>query len=235
MDRDTDSDTQVYLPCVLVAKKRYVGFKYENFEDVEPEFDCKGLEVIRRDGTPSLQKLQEMTIKYACHRSGTTSTHGELPGCCFALKTFRRSKSISTGTFSAWRKAEYRHKISSSPKKSSWAHTGARRASASELQVSDTTHLGSTKVAPPPGPIVAKVRMDRDPRLEPAYAERVPYIITRAEKGARVRDRAVPPEHLLANRFATISSSSWWALTTCAQGTCASTSNITYRTASCPL
>ena len=32
---------KVYLPCFLLAKKRYVGFKYESQKDVEPVFDAK--------------------------------------------------------------------------------------------------------------------------------------------------------------------------------------------------
>ena len=34
---------KVYLPSVLVAKKRYVGFKYENPDDIDPVFDAKGM------------------------------------------------------------------------------------------------------------------------------------------------------------------------------------------------
>lgn len=54
---------QVYLPCVLLAKKRYVGFKYEHLDDVEPEFDAKGIETVRRDGIPAVQKMQEHCLK----------------------------------------------------------------------------------------------------------------------------------------------------------------------------
>lgn len=50
---------------MLVAKKRYVGFKYERLSDAEPEFEAKGIEVIRRDGIPALQKMQEACIKCA--------------------------------------------------------------------------------------------------------------------------------------------------------------------------
>lgn len=54
---------QVYLPCVLLAKKRYVGFKYEHLSDVEPEFDAKGIETVRRDNIPAVQKMQEHCLK----------------------------------------------------------------------------------------------------------------------------------------------------------------------------
>ena len=54
---------KVYLPCVLLAKKRYVGFKYENPDDQEPGFDAKGIETVRRDGVPAQQKMVETCLK----------------------------------------------------------------------------------------------------------------------------------------------------------------------------
>lgn len=56
------SFTQVYLPCVLLAKKRYTGFKYERPTD-EPEIEAKGIEIIRRDGIPALQKMEEQCLR----------------------------------------------------------------------------------------------------------------------------------------------------------------------------
>lgn len=54
---------QVYLPCVLLAKKRYVGFKYENPDDKEPVFDAKGIETVRRDGILAQRKMTETCLK----------------------------------------------------------------------------------------------------------------------------------------------------------------------------
>jgi DNA polymerase zeta len=54
---------KVYLPCVLLAKKRYVGFKYESRKQTEPDFDAKGIETVRRDGTPAEQKIEEKALK----------------------------------------------------------------------------------------------------------------------------------------------------------------------------
>jgi DNA polymerase zeta len=54
---------KVYFPCVLLAKKRYVGFKYETRDQKEPEFDAKGIETVRRDGTPAEQKIEEKALK----------------------------------------------------------------------------------------------------------------------------------------------------------------------------
>lgn len=54
---------KVYLPCVLASKKRYVGFKFESMKDTEPAFDAKGIETVRRDLFPVLQKMLEVCIK----------------------------------------------------------------------------------------------------------------------------------------------------------------------------
>ncbi|UPK90766.1 hypothetical protein LCI18_001701 [Fusarium solani-melongenae] len=54
---------KVYHPCVLLAKKRYVGYKYESKGQTKPEFDAKGIETVRRDGTPAEQKIEEKALR----------------------------------------------------------------------------------------------------------------------------------------------------------------------------
>ncbi|KAL2161159.1 hypothetical protein VTH06DRAFT_8378 [Thermothelomyces fergusii] len=54
---------KVYHPCVLLAKKRYVGYKYESRDQTVPEFDAKGIETVRRDGTPAEQKMEEKALR----------------------------------------------------------------------------------------------------------------------------------------------------------------------------
>ncbi|ODV60720.1 DNA-directed DNA polymerase, partial [Ascoidea rubescens DSM 1968] len=54
---------KVYFPSVLIAKKRYVGYSYEFKEQVEPKFDAKGIETVRRDGTPAQQKILEKSLR----------------------------------------------------------------------------------------------------------------------------------------------------------------------------
>lgn len=54
---------KVYHPCVLLAKKRYVGHKYESRAQAAPEFDAKGIETVRRDGTPAEQKIEEKALR----------------------------------------------------------------------------------------------------------------------------------------------------------------------------
>ncbi|KAK0531877.1 DNA polymerase zeta [Tilletia horrida] len=54
---------KVYLPCVLLAKKRYVGYKFESLGDKEAVFDAKGIETVRRDGHAALQRMLETCIR----------------------------------------------------------------------------------------------------------------------------------------------------------------------------
>ena len=54
---------KVYLPCVLVTKKRYVGNMYETITQVIPHFEAKGIEVVRRDQCPAVVKMQEKALR----------------------------------------------------------------------------------------------------------------------------------------------------------------------------
>ncbi|XP_022100801.1 uncharacterized protein LOC110984687 isoform X2 [Acanthaster planci] len=54
---------KVYHPCVLQSKKRYVGYSYESPDQVEPDFDAKGIETVRRDSCPAVGKILEKALK----------------------------------------------------------------------------------------------------------------------------------------------------------------------------
>lgn len=154
---------KVYLPCVLMAKKRYVGSKYESLADVEPHLEAKGIEVIRRDGIPALQKIQETCLK----------------------KLFR------TQDLSDIKAYLYRQ----------WQRLLLGKVSIQDFTFAKEVKLGtySENVPPPPGALIAARKMASDPRTEPAYAERVPYVIVKGAPQSRLRDRAVPPEVVLEN------------------------------------
>ncbi|KAF9973810.1 DNA polymerase zeta [Actinomortierella ambigua] len=52
---------------------------------------------------------------------------------------------------------------------------------------------------PPPGAVVSARRIEVDPRAEPQYKERVPYVVVYGEPGARLTDQVVEPKELLRN------------------------------------
>ncbi|KAJ3855937.1 hypothetical protein EV368DRAFT_33584 [Lentinula lateritia] len=98
---------KVYHPCVLMAKKRYVGFKYENVDDKEPVFEAKGIETVRRDGIAAQQKMTENCLKILfrtqdlskvkeyCYDSWTKILENKAP-----VQDFIFAKEVKMGTYS---------------------------------------------------------------------------------------------------------------------------------------
>lgn len=98
---------KVYLPCVLLAKKRYVGFKYESPQDTEPVFDAKGIETVRRDGTPAEQKIEEQALKILFRTGDLSAVKDFFQQECWKIMTGRCSlhdfcfaKEVKLGTYS---------------------------------------------------------------------------------------------------------------------------------------
>ncbi|KAJ6604659.1 hypothetical protein DFH09DRAFT_1242601 [Mycena vulgaris] len=98
---------KVYLPCVLLAKKRYVGFKYEQTDDEEPVFDAKGIETVRRDGVLAQRKMTEKCLKILFR----TQDLSEVKDYCYrswqklveskaSIEEFIFSKEVKMGTYS---------------------------------------------------------------------------------------------------------------------------------------
>lgn len=54
---------KIYYPCILLAKKRYLGYMFETPEQAEPTLDVKGIEIIRRDGCQVSSKILERCCK----------------------------------------------------------------------------------------------------------------------------------------------------------------------------
>ncbi|KAF2691597.1 hypothetical protein K458DRAFT_425528 [Lentithecium fluviatile CBS 122367] len=154
---------KVYHPCVLLAKKRYVGFKYESRNQKEPEFDAKGIETVRRDGTPAEQKIEEKALKMLFRTSNLSEVKKYFQSQCtkimegrISIQDFLFAKEVKLGTY-------------------------------------------SDRGPPPPGALIATKRMLADPRTEPQYGERVPYVVITGAPGARLIDRCVSPELLFQN------------------------------------
>lgn len=54
---------KIYLPSILLAKKRYLGYMFESDEQAEPTLDVKGIEIIRRDGCQVAAKMLERSCR----------------------------------------------------------------------------------------------------------------------------------------------------------------------------
>jgi DNA polymerase zeta len=159
---------KVYHPCVLLAKKRYVGFKYEHREQKDPEFDAKGIETVRRDGTPAEQKIEEKALKILFRTSDLSLVKSYFQKQCtkilhgaISIQDFCFAKEVRLGTY-------------------------------------------SDKGLPPAGALISTRKMLEDPRLEPQYGERVPYVVVSGAPGSRLIDRCVAPETLLKDGSLTL-------------------------------
>jgi DNA polymerase zeta len=156
---------KVYHPCVLLAKKRYVGFKYESRNQKVPDFDAKGIETVRRDGTPAEQKIEETALKVLFRTADLSQVKSFFQAQCakimrgkVSIQDFCFAKEVKLGTY-------------------------------------------SDKGPPPPGALISARRMIEDPRLEPQYGERVPYVVVTGGPGARLIDRCVAPDVLLNDAY----------------------------------
>ncbi|KAK4168590.1 hypothetical protein QBC43DRAFT_358394 [Cladorrhinum sp. PSN259] len=99
---------KVYHPCVLLAKKRYVGYKYETREQTVPEFDAKGIETVRRDGTPAEQKIEEKALKLLFQSADLSQVKAYFQSQCtkimknqVSVQDFCFAREVKLGTYSA--------------------------------------------------------------------------------------------------------------------------------------
>ncbi|KAJ9557098.1 hypothetical protein OSB04_011712 [Centaurea solstitialis] len=82
-----------------------------------------------------------------------------------------------------------------------WSRILSGRVSVQDFIFAKEVRLGtySTRVSSlPPAAIVATKALRADPRAEPRYAERIPYVVVHGEPGARLVDMVVEPFELLA-------------------------------------
>lgn len=87
---------KLYHPCILAAKKRYVGFKYENKDQVEPLWEAKGIETVRRDSCPAVQKIVQKSLRYDASCSVTRALT-PVTVCCSRARQWHRSASSVNG------------------------------------------------------------------------------------------------------------------------------------------
>ncbi|BDA47990.1 probable DNA polymerase zeta catalytic subunit [Coccomyxa sp. Obi] len=153
---------KVYHPCVLLTKKRYVGFMYEAPKQAAGVFDAKGIETVRRDTCSAVAKMLERSLRIL-----------------FTSKDVSQVK-------------EYVER--------QWTKILSGRVSLADFVFAKEVRLGTYRAANglvPPAAMVASKALATDPRAEPRYGERVPYVIVHGEPGARLVDMAVTPHALI--------------------------------------
>ncbi|KAL7621577.1 DNA polymerase zeta [Parahypoxylon ruwenzoriense] len=98
---------KVYHPCVLLAKKRYVGYKYESKDQAKPDFDAKGIETVRRDGTPAEQMIEEKALKILFETADLSQVKSYFQKQCdkimrgaVSIQDFCYAREVKLGTYS---------------------------------------------------------------------------------------------------------------------------------------
>lgn len=152
---------KVYHPCVLLSKKRYVGYSYE-LETAAAKFDAKGIETVRRDGIPAQQIVLERLLRLLFDTANLLAVKR------YVVQQFGK--------------------------------VAAGRVSVRDFCFAKEVRLGSYKDARymPPGAVLAQRAADHDPRAEPQYRERVPYVVVQDSLKPRLRDRCVLPQDYAA-------------------------------------
>ncbi|KAL0491986.1 DNA polymerase zeta catalytic subunit [Acrasis kona] len=153
---------KVFHPCFLVTKKRYVGYAYDSVDSKVPKFDAKGIETVRRDSCPVVQKMMEKSIR------------------------------IMFDTCDLSRVKRYCVK--------QWNKILKEQINIKDFIFAKEVKLGKYKKIEslPPAAIVAKSNMNKDPRNEPLYGDRVPYVVVHHKSSAvgprpRLMDMVLDP------------------------------------------
>jgi DNA polymerase zeta len=159
---------KVYLPCILLSKKRYVGYMYEDEKQLEGHLDAKGIEMVRRDQCPATCKMQEKILRILFTSKDVTSVKA------YVLEQFRKMHEgldkIPLKEFIFSKEVRLGHYA--------------------------TDSKGVAKALPPCA-IVAHKAMLHDPLNRPPYRWRVAYVVCACEPGSRLRDMIVTPEEVV--------------------------------------
>jgi DNA polymerase zeta len=165
---------QVYQPCILASKKRYVGMAYGSPSQASPSFDAKGIETVRRDTCALVSKTLERALRllFASHDLSCVKAYlqrqwAKIQGGRVSVADAVFAKEVRLGTYAAERE-------------------GAAGAGAL-----------------PAGAVVAQRAAARDPRDVARYGRRVPYVVCEGGPRARLSELVQSPHDFLdaAGRF----------------------------------
>ncbi|KAF7233363.1 hypothetical protein EG68_05930 [Paragonimus skrjabini miyazakii] len=168
---------KVYYPCLLEAKKRYVGYAYESPTQTVPTFDAKGIETVRRDGCPFVGKVLEETLRMMFDQF-------PLPPATFTARQ-NASELVADGSYkpSDFSNVGYQLKLAQT-RVQEIVHRFGHRLMHGQIRFADCLlsrpYWGQTAYRPgafAPALQVTRRLLSLDPRAEPAVGERVVYFV----------------------------------------------------------
>ena len=164
---------KVYLRSVLLSKKRYVGYKVESATQQEPNFDAKGIEIVRRDACPIVVKMMEKVLRILF----TSGSLADIQHYCLCQWTKILAGDLRLSEFI----------FAKEVKLDKYRATKARKGGSA----------GKPTSSLPPAAIVATKAMLTDRRAEPQHGERVPYVVVNGPPQSRLIDLVVSPQEFI--------------------------------------
>ena len=167
---------KVYMPCILLAKSKYVGYKYDSPDsiphlvqgtwgevDQEPELEAKGIELIRRDSCTLVRKIMDRTLRMIFDSS------------------LQWSLSQSEPDYEQLRKTLGDYFVAQICKMETGQPNIGDYVFAKEVRLGTYSNPSCL----PPAALIATKRMERDKNAEPLYAERVQYVVVTGSSSLR--------------------------------------------------
>ncbi|CAN0059976.1 unnamed protein product [Discosporangium mesarthrocarpum] len=153
---------KVYLPCILASKKRYVGNMFESPKQLLPHLDAKARSA----------KMGE---------SGIETVRRD--GCPLVVKMLEKVLRLLFASKDLSKVKGYLYR--------QWWRILSGRAAVGDFIFAKEVRLGTyaSDTYLPPAAIVASKKMASDPRAEPKYSERVPYVVVCGPPGIRLMDQ----------------------------------------------
>lgn len=160
---------KVYMGCVLMSKKRYVGLKYESEKQEKGEFDAKGIETIRRDSCPIVAKMMKKVL-----------------GMLFTTVNGPRRNSPLLPEIKKYLLRQ-------------WTKLLAGTVRPRDCIFAKEVRLGSYRntTTLPPAAVVSTHAIALDRRATPRYAERIEYVVINGPPGAPLTQLVVSPHSFL--------------------------------------
>ncbi|GJQ10508.1 hypothetical protein GpartN1_g2299.t1 [Galdieria partita] len=160
---------KVYQPCILLVKKRYVGYAFESLEQQIPVLDAKGIETIRRDSCAAVQKMVERSLRLLFETRKVSKVKEYL---------LRKWTRMHRGNVH-WMDFIFYMEVR-------WGSYRAQMESSSHAML-------------PPAAVVASRRAFHDTRAIPLYGERIPFLVAYwMEKPRTLQDCVCSPEEFLS-------------------------------------
>ncbi|KAL0387485.1 UNVERIFIED_CONTAM: DNA polymerase zeta catalytic subunit [Sesamum radiatum] len=180
---------------------------YESPHQSKPIFDAKGIETVRRDTCAAVSKTLEQSLRIYFESHDIDKKSSLKKVSVYLIRTTSETRFSSLHWLKTFRDIHLFYELlcethlpgqsiyaASVDKDIIWQGLSSGFCFAKEVRLGTYSARASSL---PPAAIVASKSMRADPRAEPRYAERIPYVVVHGEPGARLVDLVVDPYELL--------------------------------------